>query len=154
MGNRKSGWGYDQMKWLVTSRPVNGTERCWNWKGEHIGIEETLRARGSRYNGYPVSAGYFGSYSLDGLALALWSVYHTTSFDEAVTRCVNLLGDADSHGSIAAQLAGALYGYTSINAKFKQWLNKWDDHEFALRGLVLAELGSQLEYKEDGGESE
>merc|ERR1719446_1326560 len=115
------------MKWLVTASPVNDTERCWRWKSDNLDIEGTLRARGRRYNGYPVSAGYFGSYSLDGLAMALWSVYHTTSFDEAVARSVNLLGDADSHGSITGQLAGALYGYDSINPRFLRWLNKWDD---------------------------
>ena len=38
---------------------------------------------------------------LDGLAGALWAVYHTTSFDSAVARAVNLNGDADSFGSIA-----------------------------------------------------
>lgn len=137
----KSGWGYDQMKWLVTSKPVNDTERCWNWKCETLDIRGTLRARGHSYNGYPVSAGYFGSYSMDGLAMALWSVYNTTSFDEAVVRSVNLLGDADSHGSITGQLAGALYGYTNINPQFIQWLTKWDDHEFAVRGVLLHTLG-------------
>lgn len=137
----KSGWGYDQMKWLVTSSPVNATEKCWDWKSERIDITGTLRARGRSYNGYPVSAGYFGSYSLDGLALALWSVYHTNDFNEAVTRSVNLLGDADSHGSITGQLAGALYGYRTIHPQFLKWLNKWDDHEFALRGFLLHQLG-------------
>jgi len=140
--SKRSGWGYDQMKWLVTSSPVNATERCWNWKCEHLDIAGTLRARGSRYNGYPVSAGYFGSYSLDGLALALWSVYHTTSFDEAVVRSVNLLGDADSHGSITGQIAGALYGYQAIHPQFLKWLTKWDDHEFAVRALLLHHLGA------------
>jgi len=140
--SKKSGWGYDQMKWLVTSKPVNKTETCWNWKSEHLDIAGTLRARGSRYNGYPVSAGYFGSYSLDGLALALWSVYHTTSFDEAVERSINLLGDADSHGSITGQLAGALYGYTSINGQFLEWLTAWDDNDFAVRAVLLHHLGS------------
>jgi len=140
--SKKSGWGYDQMKWLVTSSPVHSTERCWNWKCEALDISGTLRARGSRYNGYPVSAGYFGSYSLDGLALALWSVYHTTSFDEAVVRSVNLLGDADSHGSITGQIAGALYGYSTIHPQFVKWLAKWDDHEFAVRALMLEHLGA------------
>merc|ERR1719330_1358231 len=111
------------MKWLVTSTPVNDTERCWNWRSKTIDIEGTLKARGRSYNGYPVSAGYFGSYSLDGLALALWAVYNTRSFDEAVARCVNLLGDADSHGSIAGQLAGAIYGYRTIHPVFIQCLN-------------------------------
>merc|ERR1719382_1178960 len=137
----KSGWGYDQMKWLVTSSPRNMTERCWNWRSERLDIAGTLKARGRKYNGYPVSAGYFGSYSLDGLSMALWSVYHTSSFDEAVTRSVNLLGDADSHGSITGQLAGAIYGLNAINPQFVAWLNDWDDNEFALRAILLHYLG-------------
>lgn len=139
----KSGWGYDQMKQVVNSSPENATERVWNWKHESLDIASTLRARGRRYNGYPVSDGYFGSYSLDGLAMALWSVYHTNSFDEAVTRSINLLGDADSHGSITGQLAGAIYGYNAINPQFIKWLTPWDDHEFAVRALLLYQLGSQ-----------
>jgi ADP-ribosylglycohydrolase len=138
----KSGWGYDQMKWLVRGQPESETERCWRWREENLDIAGTLRARGRSYNGYPVSAGYFGSYSLDGLAMAMWSVYHTTSFDEAVVKSVNLLGDADSHGSITGQLAGALYGYSSINRQFIDWLASWDDYEFAVRGILLAHLGS------------
>jgi ADP-ribosyl-[dinitrogen reductase] hydrolase len=139
----KSGWGYDEMKWLVTAKPTRPTERCWAWKEESLDIKSTLRARGMSYNGYPVSAGYFGSYSMDGLAMALWCIYHTTSFDEAVVRSVNLLGDADSHGSICAQLAGALYGYKAINRQFIDWLTQWDDHEFAVRAVLLHHLGAR-----------
>ena len=47
------------------------TERCWAWRNESIGIEQTLKARGRSYNGYPVSAGYFGSFSLDGKSCVL-----------------------------------------------------------------------------------
>lgn len=137
----KSGWGYNEMKWLVTSKPARDTEKCWNWKSEHLDIHGTLKARGSRYNGYPVSAGYFGSYSMDGLAMALWAVYNTKSFDEAITKSVNLLGDADSHGSIAGQLAGALYGYNGINPQFRTWLHKWDQYEFPVRAVLLHSLG-------------
>lgn len=147
--SKKSGWGYDQMNWLASGRPVNASERCWAWRETSLDIAGTLRARGRSYNGYPVSAGYFGSYSLDGLAMALWAVYHTTSFDEAVTRSVNLLGDADSHGSICGQLAGALYGYSSINRTFLKWLNQWDDHEIAVRALLLHHLGSSRTSSED-----
>merc|ERR1719157_373491 len=131
------------MKWLSTGKPERATERCWEWRNECLDIASTLRARGSSYNGYPVSAGYFGSCSMDGLAMAMWSVYHTTSFDEAVARSVNLLGDADSHGSITGQLAGAIYGYNSINRQFLEWLNLWDDHEFAVRAVLLKHLGSE-----------
>ena len=48
---------------LVTSSPARETERCWNWKHETLDIAGTLAARGWSYNGYPVSADYFGSYS-------------------------------------------------------------------------------------------
>jgi len=137
----QSGYGYDQMKCLVTSSPASNTERCWDWRNTDAGVQETLRARGRTYNGFPVSAGYFGSYSLDGLALAFWSFYHTDSFESAVTNSVNLLGDADSHGSITGQIAGAYYGYSSIDPRFFEWLNRWDDYDFAVKGVLLDQLG-------------
>merc|ERR550525_1610765 len=127
---------------LLKCAPPSQKEACWCWQQEELPIESTLRARGETYNGYPVDAGYFGSYCMDGLAMALWCIYHTSSFDEAVTRSVNLLGDADSHGSITGQLAGALYGYRSIHPRFLKWLNTWDDHEFAVRALLLHHLGA------------
>merc|ERR1712039_473568 len=131
-------------KWLVTSSPINNTEKCWNWKNEHLDIKGTLIARGSKYNGYPVSAGYFGSYCMDGLALAMWAFYHSHSFDEAVVKSINLLGDADSHGSITGQLAGAFYGYSKINPQFLKWLSQWDDHDFAVRGIMLHQLSASF----------
>ena len=64
-------------------------------------LQVTLHARGRSYNGYPVSAGYFGSYAIDALAMALHSVYSTASFEQAIVACVNLLGDSDSTGTFA-----------------------------------------------------
>ena len=83
----QSGPGFDEMQWplewpfwtsllplrpkrpcasvrLVSSKPTRDTERCWNWKNATLDIAGTLAARGWSYNGYPVSADYFGSYSL------------------------------------------------------------------------------------------
>ncbi|CAK0850603.1 unnamed protein product [Prorocentrum cordatum] len=137
-------WRYRHVRWLVTGHPERGQERCWAWREPSLGLEETLKTRGQRYNGYPVSAGYFGSYSLDGLAIALWAVYHTGSFDEAVVKAINVLGDADSYGSICGQIAGALYGLQRVHPQFRSWLNRWDDHEFAVRAVLLHELGSSL----------
>eukprot|EP00931_Biecheleriopsis_adriatica_P067975 TRINITY_DN42030_c0_g1_i1.p1 TRINITY_DN42030_c0_g1~~TRINITY_DN42030_c0_g1_i1.p1 ORF type:complete len:442 (+),score=87.58 TRINITY_DN42030_c0_g1_i1:200-1327(+) len=146
--SEKEGPGYDEMKWLVTSAPIRDTERCWNWKDVTLDIASTLSARGWSYNGYPVTADYFGSYSLDGLAGALWAVYHTRSFDEAVSRAVNLNGDADSFGSIAGQIAGAFYGYSSIKSDFVEWLARWDDHEVAVRALLLYKIGADSSKRE------
>jgi ADP-ribosyl-[dinitrogen reductase] hydrolase len=64
------------------------------------------------YNGYPVSPGYFGAFSLDGLALAMHCFYSTDSFNEAVVKVINFCGDSDTTGSICAQMAGYITIHT------------------------------------------
>ena len=122
---------------LLSSEPQGGLETCWNWRDAHLDVAGTLKRRGRQYNGYPVSAGYFGSFCLDGLAIALHAVAATTSFSAAIERCVNFLGDADSTAAICGQIAGALYGYTAIDDRFKAQLLEWDDAEIALRAALL-----------------
>lgn len=135
--------GTNEIKALLeSSQPADGLERCWNWKSKHLDIAGTLHRRGDRYNNHRVFADYFGAYCMDGLAIALHSVYHTTSFDRTIERCVNFLGDADSTAAVAGQLAGAIYGYSTIHGTFVENLNKWDDREIALRGVLLNALGS------------
>jgi ADP-ribosyl-[dinitrogen reductase] hydrolase len=101
---------------LLKSTPPSGKEACWDWRAETLPIEDSIRARGRRYNGYPVSPGYFGSYCMDGLAMALWAFRGSASFADCIIRVVNLLGDCDTTGAIAGQLAGAFYGYRAIPA--------------------------------------
>lgn len=131
---------------LLADEPVGSQERCWNWrdpKGPFL--QETMASRGKIYNGYPVDADYFGSYSMDGLAMALHSVYHTKSFTAAVARCVNFLGDADSTGAVCGQIAGAFYGLGAIDPRLLEQLGQWDpDSEIALRGALLYALGLDL----------
>ena len=108
-------------------------------------LQETMASRGKTYNGYPVDADYFGSYSMDSLAMALHSVYHTKSFTAAVARCVNFLGDADSTGAVCGQIAGAFYGLGAIDPRLLEQLGQWDpDSEIALRGALLYALGLDL----------
>lgn len=124
--------------------PEGSKEWCWNWRdpaGPYL--RETVEARGAEYNGYPVKAEYLGSFCLDGLAMALHSVYHTSSFMEAVSKCVNFLGDADTTGAICGQIAGAFYGYQAIDDRLVQRLNQWDDGEIALRAALLHSLGAE-----------
>eukprot|EP00931_Biecheleriopsis_adriatica_P069953 TRINITY_DN4375_c0_g1_i1.p1 TRINITY_DN4375_c0_g1~~TRINITY_DN4375_c0_g1_i1.p1 ORF type:complete len:580 (-),score=88.08 TRINITY_DN4375_c0_g1_i1:70-1764(-) len=131
------------LRLLRSEEPVGSRERCWNWRDPHGPyLKETLQARGCRYNGYPVSPGYLGSYSLDGLAIALHSVYHTSSFMEALARCVNFLGDADSTGAICGQIAGAFYGSSAIDSRLVDRLRRWDCDEVALRAALLYAAGS------------
>jgi ADP-ribosyl-[dinitrogen reductase] hydrolase len=143
----KTGPGYDEMRSLLASAPLRPEEGCWDWRSEQLRVESSLRARGGMYNGYPVCSDYFGSYSIDGLAVALWAVYNTRSFDEAVVKSVNVHGDADSHGSITGQIAGAFYGYSQINRTFLDWLKRWDDNETAVKALLLYHLGLEAQGK-------
>ena len=98
--------------------------------------------RGYSYNGYPVSPGYFGSFSMDGLAMALWSIYHSDSFGATVERCVNLLGDSDSTASVAGQIAGAMYGYSGIDQAMLRNLAQWDDGDTLLRAVLLYHINA------------
>merc|ERR1719461_1631754 len=122
---------------LKSDEAEESTELSWNWRRPKMQIEKCLRTRGRSYNGYPVSRGYYGAYSMDGLALALHCIWTTANFEDAVTRCVNFLGDADSTGSMVGQMAGAMYGDKTINKLYINNLNKWDDGNFALRGCFL-----------------
>jgi hypothetical protein len=130
---------------LRGAEPQGSPERCWNWRDpEGPYLLETVAARGADYNGYPVQKDYFGSYAMDGLAIALFSMYHTTTFMAALARCVNLLGDADSTGAILGQIAGAFYGIDRIDGRLIDRLRKWDDSEVALRGALLYTIGCDL----------
>lgn len=82
-------------------------------------------------------------YIIDTLEAALWSVWNTDNFKDALLLAVNLADDADSVGAVAGQLAGALYGYSSIP---KEWLDTlaWHDQ--------IVEMATRLfnEAPEDG----
>ncbi|MDO6410133.1 ADP-ribosylarginine hydrolase Tri1 [Pantoea phytobeneficialis] len=60
-------------------------------------------------------------YVIDTLEAALWAVWHTDNFKDAVLLAANLADDADSVAATAGQLAGALYGLSGIP---KEWINK------------------------------
>jgi len=124
------------LRLLKSSEPV-GKEECWNWRADKLSVQSSLRSRGDYYNGYPCMANYFGSYCIDGLAVALWSFYHTTSFEGAVVRSINFLGDADTNAAICGQLAGAFYGYSAIDERWIRDLEKWDNSDTACRAALL-----------------
>ena len=133
------------LRFLSATEPTDSSELCWNWRGEQLHIHQTLKNRGPLYNGYPVSDRYFGSYAFDGLAVALWAVYHSTCATDAIVRAANLLGDADSTACIAGQIAGAFYGSGSFQGEYLAQIRRWDPRaEIELRGVLLFELGSTL----------
>ncbi len=65
-------------------------------------------------------------YVVHTLEAALWSIWQTDNFRDAVLTAANLGDDADSVAAVAGQLAGALYGAHAIPAA---WLAKlaWRD---------------------------
>jgi len=132
---------------LLKSKPPSSKEACWNWKAKRIALEETIASRGYDYNGYPVSSRYFGSFCLDGLAMALWAVTHSKSLVDCILKVVNLCGDADTTASIAGQMAGAFYGYNSLQQdpfgkRMLSDIRRWDPlHEIELRALLLYKDG-------------
>jgi len=139
----------EKMRAVLTSQPPSRKEACWNWKAERLEIEETLAARGTKYNGHPVSAGYFGAYCMDGLAMALWSLYRATSATECLVRVVNLCGDADTTGAITGQMLGAFYGYTGLASdpmgqRMIANMRQWDPlGEIEIRAVMLYEDGQR-----------
>jgi ADP-ribosyl-[dinitrogen reductase] hydrolase len=74
-------------------------------------------------------------YVIHTLEAALWSVWQTDNFRDAVLTAANLGDDADSVAAVAGQLAGALYGAAAIPP---EWLAKlaWRDRiEFLAHDL-------------------
>lgn len=126
---------------LRSAEPDGSLERNWNWRADRLDLAGVLARRGETYHGYPVLAEYLGAYCIDGLAMALHAVYHAEDFGDAVARCVNFLGDADSTGAVAGQIAGAIFGYRRIDPRMVANLRRWDDDEIALRGAMLYALG-------------
>ena len=57
-------------------------------------------------------------------------------------RAVNFLGDADSTGSMTGQLAGAFYGFDTIDPALLWNMHEWDKTaSIAVRAVLLSENG-------------
>lgn len=65
-------------------------------------------------------------YVIDTLEAAMWAVWNTDNFRDAILLAANLADDAASVAATAGQLAGALYGYSEIP---QDWKDKLVQHE-------------------------
>jgi ADP-ribosylglycohydrolase len=104
----------------------------WNWRDENLHkIEQTrknreiFRREGNPIWKHPDMPTYFGSYSMDGIVMALHSLYNTSSPYDALQYVVNLLGDSDSTGSMVGQIAFPFYGNKDTTTKTKDSLYKF-----------------------------
>jgi ADP-ribosyl-[dinitrogen reductase] hydrolase len=59
-------------------------------------------------------------YVVSTLEAAMWSVWKTDNFKDALLLAVNLGDDADTVGAVAGQIAGAIYGIEEIP---KEWVS-------------------------------
>ncbi|ABY98655.1 TPA: ADP-ribosylarginine hydrolase Tri1 [Pseudomonas putida] len=66
-------------------------------------------------------------YVVDTLEAALWAVWNSNNFHDAILLAANLADDADSVAATAGQLAGALYGVSGMPP---EWVEKvaWSQH--------------------------
>ena len=62
----------------------------------------------------PQSTGYV----VDTFNTAIWGLDSSNSFEEGLLKVVNRGGDADTAGSVYGQLAGSLYGVSSLPERF------------------------------------
>ena len=133
------------LRLIKSEESSDSLEQNWNWRGKSLPLSEICTRRfnsddSHTYNGHPVSRGYFGSYAPDGLAIALFSAYNTTCFDDAIQLCIDHLGDADTTGAICGQICGAFYGFENINPILRRNLCIWDRNEIPLRAILLYSL--------------
>ena len=115
-------------KWSPDVFNAVSEDQDWNWKDPSHRYSPTRTA---------INPGYVGGYCSDNLCMALHCVYHTSSFEEAVLRCINRAGDADTVGSVTGQIAGALYGVSNIPSEALKCVLKWDNAEIGYRAIHL-----------------
>ena len=82
---------------------------------------EVARVIGGSWRGKSRTEICSSGYVVHSLEASLWCVGRTASFAEAIILAANLGDDADTVAAITGQLAGALYGRSSIPS---HWLDK------------------------------
>ena len=78
----------------------------------------------------------------EALAIALYSVLTTSSFEDAVVLAVNHSGDSDSTGAIAGNIAGALYGADAIPGRWLEAIELREEISDVADDLLGVRLGA------------
>lgn len=86
---------------------------------------EQLQAATADYRWQPDEYdGKAGGYVVATITTVLHCFFTTGSFEEALVKCVNLGGDADTTGAILGGLAGTFYGFDAVPERWKQSLDR------------------------------
>jgi ADP-ribosyl-[dinitrogen reductase] hydrolase len=75
-------------------------------------------------------------HAVASLEAALWSFWHSSSFEEAVLRAANLGDDADTTAAVCGQLAGAFWGRGAIPGRWLDRLSMAGDIERCADQLI------------------
>jgi ADP-ribosylglycohydrolase len=102
------------------AEPGGNINRDWRWKRKPVGAHSFAPERIRQH------PGYVGSYVMDALAMALHCVYATNDAKEAMLLAANTCGDADTVAAITGQIAGAIYGASTIPEKWISCVEEWD----------------------------
>ena len=94
---------------MLSNESMDSKELSLNWRDRNLLIEECIVNRGDTYNGYPNCPSYFGSYCIDGLAIALNAFKFGWSVESSLKICIDHLGDCDSTASITG--TNSIYYY-------------------------------------------
>lgn len=106
--------------------------------GEMGEVAKKLSDRLGRVTSWPEQALKPTGYTVDTLACALWCAANSETFEQAVVKAVNLGGDADTIGAVTGGLAGVMYGYEDIPARWtaKFSISQRERLEAVVDGLV------------------
>ena len=85
-----------------------------------------------------------GGFVGDTLRAVFHSLFTTTSFEQCLVAVVNLGGDADTTGTIAGAVAGALYGLEGLPRRWTRRLGKDVREELLQLGAELVALSPAL----------
>ena len=83
-------------------------------------------------------------YVVDSLEASIWSIIHSSSYEESVLKAVNLGDDTDTVGAITGSIAGILYGENSIPSK---WLDNVKKIEY-LESMIDS-FGKSINIREE-----
>jgi ADP-ribosyl-[dinitrogen reductase] hydrolase len=94
-----------------------------------------------RLEGYD---GKSSAYVVDTLRTVFDALFSTASFEDCVVKTVNRGGDADTTGSIAGGIAGALYGLAAIPRRWLQALDPDLREELSALGEELVRMSPRF----------
>lgn len=119
---------------ILSSRTTHGADQCLDISFDmgqlmvdlYDGKSWDQVVRVDDYWGIPRDNIKSTGYVVDTWKAALWAISNTNTFEDALVLAVNLADDSDTVGAVTGQLAGALYGYSTIP---ERWLEKlvWKD---------------------------